>query len=518
MFSKPTQTLLLLQLYATAGSQQSTCLQTDDASVSSLIQVSVSSVKNDGRSNEVGKSNKVHQTLDERPKNKSGSGMASKRVWSWMSSKGFALSQLSSAPQPSLSILFLTAVQSILEAMVIICIGIWLTKCGIMPPDKRTMLAHISMNITIPCLLFHSVVAGFDRQVLSQAWPMALFPLIYVSIGLLIGMLVVAVGNPPPDFVRGTIAAIAFGTSTGMPVVLLQVVKSSIGSTLNLSDTDPMIFLSVYLMTYPVLQWAVGGALLKAKSPDDAGTISLNAIPAADDLDLDLHDVHCSTPAIIEAASKKAIEEAVDSATPSTAPCCLNGLQDVLANMLAPPVVAALLGMIIALTPLRSWLIKPGAPLAWLFAATEMVGAAAAPLNLFVLGGSLGSGTILGVVSKRLLASIVLGKMLLMPLVGMAVTTILGQYISICSPQDDMFWLVAMIVTCTPTANNIVILTEIGGENKQAMSSTILVEYICAPFLVTLTLMLCVQRASGWNHKGLTPTYVTCNGFNATMH
>jgi hypothetical protein len=50
-------------------------------------------------------------------------------------------------------------------------------------------------------------------------------------------------------------AAVAFGNSTGLPIVLLQCIHASFSPHTQLGSVNPLVFLSVYLMLYPVLQW-----------------------------------------------------------------------------------------------------------------------------------------------------------------------------------------------------------------------------------------------------------------------
>ena len=63
-------------------------------------------------------------------------------------------------------------------------------------------------------------------------------------------------------------AACGFGNSTGLPITLLTVVHANFPATSDLGRVDPCLFLSVYLLLYPVLQWGVGGWLL-AKPPKE---------------------------------------------------------------------------------------------------------------------------------------------------------------------------------------------------------------------------------------------------------
>ena len=104
---------------------------------------------------------------------------------------------------------------------------------------------------------------------------MLLLPFVFVSAGALLGWLVVVITNPPENFRKGTIAAVAFGNSTGMPIVLLSVLRSQLellrgasSSTITngtLKIRDPIVYLSVYLLTYPIIQWVAGGWLLAPK-------------------------------------------------------------------------------------------------------------------------------------------------------------------------------------------------------------------------------------------------------------
>ena len=70
----------------------------------------------------------------------------------------------------------------------------------------------------------------------------------------------------------------------------------------------------------------------------------------------------------------------------------------------------------------------------------------------------------------------------------------------------DPFWLVCLVVTCTPTGNNIVVLCELAGDNKHACSTTIFYQYMAAPlllpFILTMFVVFICRTREG--HQGLT--------------
>tara|TARA_B110001452_G_scaffold258492_1_gene253743 strand:+ start:623 stop:979 length:357 start_codon:yes stop_codon:yes gene_type:complete len=88
---------------------------------------------------------------------------------------------------------------------------------------------------------------------------------------------------------------------------------------------------------------------------------------------------------------------------------------------------------------------------------------------------------------------VVLARLVLMPLCGLAVARLLVPWVSVPPAFADPFWLVTLIVTCTPTANNMVVLCELMGDNKHACATTIFYQYTAAPLLLPFVLTLFVS-------------------------
>ena len=95
-------------------------------------------------------------------------------------------------------------------------------------------------------------------------------------------------------------------------------------------------------------------------------------------------------------------------------------------------------------------------------------------------------------VPRGTLCAVAVGKMVVMPAIGAAVGLALKRS---GLTGDPNVLLVAMVVTCTPTANNIVIMAELAGENKDGLAACIFVQYALAPVLLTFWLTLFVHIA-----------------------
>ena len=73
------------------------------------------------------------------------------------------------------------------------------------------------------------------------------------------------------------------------------------------------------------------------------------------------------------------------------------------------------------------------------------------------------------------------------------------NWIGLVAPYDKPFFVAACACAATPTANTIIVITEIAGGNKSAMSTAIFVQYLVSPVLLTasLTMIVTVLTAYG---------------------
>jgi predicted permease len=100
-------------------------------------------------------------------------------------------------------------------------------------------------------------------------------------------------------FQNAVFAAIAFGNSTGLPLTLVSIVHNSASATSGLSAVDPSLFVSIYLIFNPILQWSVGLWLLQPPPTSVAppGSSSSSSSSSSDDSPL-------SSPSSIKTSKK----------------------------------------------------------------------------------------------------------------------------------------------------------------------------------------------------------------------
>jgi hypothetical protein len=179
-----------------------------------------------------------------------------------------------------------------------------------------------------------------------------------------------------------------------------------------------------------------------------------------------------------------------------------------------PPVIGAIAGIIcVSFTRLRALFIDlvdrdNDAPLQFLFDGLFAIGMTAVPINMMVLGCNLSSSlssmahsTTTSMLSMRTMIGIVMGKMILMPFIGILSSLFLKTYVlDIPKEIDGAFYLVLMIVFLTPTANNVMIMVELSGSGaKEGMARVIALQYLFAPIILSVTMTVAIGVASGWS-------------------
>lgn len=399
----------------------------------------------------------------------------------------------------------LASLRAVGSAMTLACAGAYLHRLGIMTAQVSKGLSRVSMTLTIPLLLLTSAIDCAQNtgkscpsmaSHLEQAWVLLLLPLVNVSCGLALGWC--SSRFVAPEFRRSAIAAVCFGNSTGLPITLLTCIAAQFGPDTDLGNYDPIVFLSVYLAVYPVLQWSIGTALLQPVEPPteplmqplrggEGEAANGGAAPATEGA--------LFVSSNLAGMAELPIEDLV-TASPPAAAAGKASWRTALARMLPPPALGAIAGMAIALLPgVRNVLVDiddmdDDAPLEWLFNALLQIGRAAVPLNMMLLGNRLGKSAEAGLFRSPAApwseqVAVLVGKMVGMPLVGLGSALALNASGVLKEGPDDAILLVLMVVTVGPTANNISVMAELAGQNRERLSACIFLQYAVAPVLLT---------------------------------
>eukprot|EP00934_Nitzschia_sp_Nitz4_P000429 Nitzschia sp. Nitz4//scaffold258_size27474//19321//21045//NITZ4_008187-RA/size27474-processed-gene-0.21-mRNA-1//1//CDS//3329544491//429//frame0 len=167
---------------------------------------------------------------------------------------------------------FLASIRSVGTACTLAAVGIYLHRRGFVVGQGKRTLALISQQVTIPLLFFTKIIyCNQDwstepcpdvTKSIADVWVLLVWPAYVVCVGFGIGYVAARLSGTPPHQITAALVAVGFGNSTGIPITLLTVIHENFPSNTKLGRIDPTLFLSVYLLLYPVLQWGIGGWML----------------------------------------------------------------------------------------------------------------------------------------------------------------------------------------------------------------------------------------------------------------
>jgi len=477
---------------------------------------------------------------------------------------------------------FSASLRSVLTACTMASMGFYLHRQNIIIGEGKRKLALISKKVTLPAFFFTNIVNCKQNwshdpcpnvtDIIGEVWPLLFWPLYVVSCGFFIGWVVIKLTGTPLVQQKTVFVAIAFANSTGLPITLLTVIHRSFPSTSELGQINPTLFLSVYLLLYPVLQWGVGGYLLLSDNEEEPQEIikmdieralsyeTLNSTFVEADFERALSyksilsTTKTDTERVLSYNSLKYLEQNQDSYTELEAlrkgvnlsprtystiesrsskdstvtdssygqigddesidmPFLYNLFYVIIPKCLQPPVIGALVGMMITASPLRGLFVDlvdraDKAPLEWLFDGMHTVGQAAIPINMMILGSNLSASQMICDSSKLLspatMGGIVVGKMIMMPITGIISVILLDKFVwTIPEGVRSTFFLVSLIVFATPTANDVMVMIECGsnGSNegsKEGIARVFGLQYLCAPILLSLSVTVIVSIATNF--------------------
>jgi len=431
----------------------------------------------------------------------------------------------------------LAAFHSLVTSGVLVAAGIYLGRAGVMSREVTRGVAELTLRVTMPCLLFTRVIAAMDLELIAFAYPMLLLPLVNCAIGLLLGQLVLLCSPVEPAQRTTILCAVAFGNPLSLPLVLLAVVQDEMFHPAAVerlgSIGDPVVYLSLYQPLAYICMYGLGGWLLgvnfREKTPSSSARLSkqMYIIPNSARSSLMLNgcaDGSASASPVQlpprqlggndnvslldgagirsdddgSAAERPPLSKAAAAAC-SGSPWAMRcaGVRTTVIQAMSPPVVAVLLGLVCgAVPPVKRSLWPPEtAILGSLVKGMVRLAGAALPVSMLLLGVSISKGPDWTVVNLRTNVCVCLAKMAVTPLLSVALWSLsfhlFGPKWALADtslPWHVPMALTALTVTAMPTGNTMLMLVELGGGDRAALSTIMFLQYLVSPILLTLSL------------------------------
>ncbi|KAL1922401.1 uncharacterized protein VTP21DRAFT_9940 [Calcarisporiella thermophila] len=372
----------------------------------------------------------------------------------------------------------LSAVQSTAQVLFICSVGYLLAqrfevfRYG----AARKGLQVLLINCLIPCLLFSKVGKAVDLQKLLEWWPLPVFFFIYFVLSALLGWIGSWLFGWKGSLRKFVCASIIFQNTTSLPLALVQ----SLGDTpairylMKREDDEPqeavsrgIAFILFCTLFAHLTRWSVGTWMLAPPSDDGKLPISVDA-----------SDHHHSQGGSDEHTPL------LPAVNPRSGPCGLIWrIWAGFVNLMNPPLVAALVAIIVGITPLRHHFFDPSGVFRHnLVAAIETCGAASVPLVMITLGIQLYHLPRSENCTKSILSWVICSRFLLLPLISTAMVLGLRHWIS----TDPMMLFVLLLMGSGPTAINMINMSQLVGAHEGETATMLFYSYLMVVPLTTM--------------------------------
>ncbi|MBA0738658.1 hypothetical protein Gogos_011989 [Gossypium gossypioides] len=385
----------------------------------------------------------------------------------------------------------LSAILPLLKLLSLTVIGLFLAhpKTQIIPRATFKLLSKLVFALFLPCLIFTELGESITIDSIARWWFIPVNVLISTFVGCLLGLLVVIICRPPPEYKRFTIVMTAFGNTGNLCLAIVGSVCHTSNSPFGphchsrgvayVSFAQWVAVILVYTLVYhmmePPLQFyevLEEGTEIEEQRPvnDSSRPLLIEAEwPGIEEKETE----HSKTPFIarifnsISSRSTSTFPDIdINGDTSGSSPMSIRCLaeprvvrkirivaeQTPIQHILQPPTIASLLAIIVGTVPqLKSYVFGYDAPLSFITDSLQIVAGAMVPSVMLILGGMLAEGPNDSKLGLRTTIGIIVARLLVLPLLGIGIV-ILASKLDLLVADDAMYRFVLLLQYTTPSA------------------------------------------------------------------
>ncbi|KAG1140478.1 hypothetical protein G6F37_006672 [Rhizopus arrhizus] len=407
------------------------------------------------------------------------------------------------------------SVQAILQVMVVVFFGALLAKLGYFNMDKQRWLSKLNLVFFTPCLLFSNIASIISFEKLLAFWPIPVFYFVYAIMNYTTSQVFSRLTGLSPAYRRFVTACVMFSNSNSVPIAIItSLAVSDAVKTLYWTEDDTSEAVAARGVSYTLffaifgnlIRWSYGYQLLQKRSDDDTFTIH-------EDEEVNIKDYQSFTnPSSSASSTSGALTRPQSSSTihESTGLLLVQKTKKQTTNreepiwkacvrrihgFMSPPLYAAVVALTVGLSPLKPLLYdKQSFLYPSLTKAIESCGKAAVPIILSCLGAQLvhiaQSQQPASPEMKRPITLAILLRMVLTPFIVLPLVILFVKYGSAWSTlaTDPVFVTMMIVLGCTPTAINLVQITQVNHIFEEEILRMLFWSYgvVCVPVCTLL--------------------------------
>ncbi|KAJ8764065.1 hypothetical protein K2173_004959 [Erythroxylum novogranatense] len=404
--------------------------------------------------------------------------------------------------------LFEVASMPILQVLLISVLGALMATdyCNLLSVSSRKSLNKIVFVVFTPSLMFACLAETVTLQDIISWWFMPINIGLTFLIGGILGWIVVKILRPKPHVEGLVIASCSSGNLGNLLLIIIPAICDEDASPFGRPSTCRAIGLS-----YASFSMALGGffiwtytyqlvrsSAMKFKALEIAEELSKEPnkdLEASDESHLLKDSDQGHAAVVVSSANASDVTESHASASHEGGHEHGNGqaywskflgfLHQLLEELLAPPTLGAILGLVFgAVSFLKELIIGDNAPLRVIQDSVKLLGDGTIPCITLILGGNLTQGLRSSKINPIVIIGVICVRFVILPAIGIWVVEAASSLGFL--PADRLFQFVLMVQYALPPAMNIGTMTQLFDVGQEECSVLFLWTYLAAALALTL--------------------------------
>lgn len=394
--------------------------------------------------------------------------------------------------------LFEVASMPILQVLIIGGLGAFMATgySNLLPADARRSLNKIVFMIFTPSLMFAYLAKTVTLEQIISWWFMPVNVGLTFLFGGILGWIAVKLLKPEPHLEGLIIACCSAGNLGNLMLIIVPAICNEHRSPFG----DHEICRSIGL-SYASFSMALGGffiwtytfhlvrsTAISYKALQEAANKDFESNEKTQLLDGEKQDtVYVAlppSPEVNDTENQLVHHDVVTKEKKSFWSSAKDFVHQILEELMSPPTIAAILGLVFGAVPwLKGLIIGEAAPFHVIQDCFQLLGNGTIPCITLILGGNLTRGFKTGRLKPGMIMGVVVVRYLLLPIIGAGVVRVASMLGFL--PQDPLYHFVLMIQFTLPPAMNIGTMAQLFDMGQEECSVLYLWTYLVAAFALT---------------------------------
>ncbi|KAI0774726.1 auxin efflux carrier [Trametes elegans] len=161
---------------------------------------------------------------------------------------------------PSAGFLIYSGIMPLIKTFISIFCGYILARMGLFPPAASRGASQVTMNVSLPALIFANIIPAFTPSNVSAIGPLFLIAFFYEAFGFLAGLIIREFCYVPRNFWQGILVLTGMSNWGNLPNAVVISVTQQAPFDPATDEALGVSFVSIFIVVYHITFWMLGAA------------------------------------------------------------------------------------------------------------------------------------------------------------------------------------------------------------------------------------------------------------------